>query len=138
MPVDEDLIDAVDEVASYVADHGSGSESPDEAPVEERPPSQPRVESSLSVKEVQTRLRAGEPVEAVATDAGVDPGWVERFAAPVRAEQRRIVERAMVSHLQRPRAGRSAVSLRQAITAAMAERKVHMSAEQFEDRKSVV
>ena len=46
-----------------------------------------RLESSLSVREVQARLRRGRTIEQVAREAGVDAAWVSRFAVPVLAEQ---------------------------------------------------
>ncbi len=53
-----------------------------------------RSRSSLSPREIQARLRQGRTVEEVASEAGVELAWIERFAAPVRAEQRAAVERA--------------------------------------------
>lgn len=128
VPVDEDLLEAVEEVVSHRArNHEDETGGPDEAP-----PSPPRVESQLSVREVQARLRAGDPAARIARDAGVDADWVERFAQPIRAEQRRVVDRALAVPLSRARAGESAVPLRRAIAAAMAERNVDFTAEGFE------
>ena len=128
VPVDDDLVAAVDELAA--AAEAAGDEVPDE-PVHVEPAA-PRVEAQLSVREVQARLRAGEQVERIAADAGVDAEWVERFAAPVRAEQRQIIERAMRTHMHRARAGASSVPLRRAVAAAMAERGVTFTAESFD------
>ena len=126
VPVDEALLEAIDDLATEDDD----AEEIDEE-VELVPPA-PRVEAQLSVREVQARLRAGDPVGRIASDAGVDEEWVQRFAPPVRAEQRQIVERALATEMERPRSGRSSVPLRRAVAAAMAERGVTFTAESFE------
>lgn len=87
----------------------------------------PRPDAKLSVREMQARLRAGVSVAEVAGDAGVDEDWVERFAAPVRAEQQRIVALARDLPMVRARAGESAVPLGTAVARAMAERGVTFS-----------
>jgi hypothetical protein len=115
----------VDEVASVEDVDAAALDTTDPEPVE-------RPTSSLSVREIQARLRAGDDVAAVAADAGVDEEWIERFAPPVRAEQRRIIERALASHLTRPRAGESAVPLRRAVGMALAERGIAFTASGFE------
>ncbi len=91
-----------------------------------------RVESRLSVREIQSRIRAGEAIDHIADAAGVTEEWVERFAPPVRAEQRRIVERALDAHLERSRQGASALPLRRAVGVAMAERGVAFTVAGFE------
>ncbi|WP_375425343.1 septation protein SepH [uncultured Friedmanniella sp.] len=62
-----------------------------------RPPRRPRhepletpMDSSLSPRDIQTRIRAGETLEDVAQAAGVAYERVERFAAPVLAEREHI------------------------------------------------
>lgn len=126
VPVDEHLLAAVEELA----DDPARLEVPEEETVEEPPPP-PRVEAKLSVREVQARLRSGESTHDVAADAGVEEGWVERFAPPIRAEQGQIVERALGLPMERPRTGESAKPLGVAVAAAMAERDVSLTRDAF-------
>lgn len=44
-------------------------------------------DSALSPREIQTRIRAGESIDDVATDAGMEVARVEPFAVPVLAER---------------------------------------------------
>ncbi|MGH9023018.1 MAG: septation protein SepH, partial [Acidimicrobiia bacterium] len=67
--------------------------------------------SLLAPREIQQRLRRGVAVETVAAEAGVDKSWVERFAAPVAAEQARVVAQARRATYLRPRLGASAEPL---------------------------
>jgi hypothetical protein len=53
-----------------------------------------KVESALSPREIQARLRAGEPAEDVATAAGVPVSHVRRFEGPVRDERVHAVDGA--------------------------------------------
>ena len=62
-----------------------------------------RRESALSPKEIQARLRAGEPVEQVAKVANVPIARVMRYAGPVISERERIIDQARAAVLQRPR-----------------------------------
>ena len=66
-----------------------------------RAPDRPRtrqleiaVESQLSPREIQTRVRAGQSVEEVAAAAGITAERIERYAAPVLAERAHVVELA--------------------------------------------
>ncbi|HEY5979999.1 MAG TPA: septation protein SepH [Microlunatus sp.] len=59
------------------------------------------MESALSPREIQTRIRSGESVADVARVAGVDRDRVERFAAPVIAEREHIAGLAMTSSARR-------------------------------------
>ncbi|HEY5787286.1 MAG TPA: septation protein SepH, partial [Microlunatus sp.] len=60
-----------------------------------------KMESALSPREIQTRIRSGESVEDVARVAGVDRERVERFAAPVIAEREHVAGLAMTSSARR-------------------------------------
>lgn len=53
-----------------------------------------RPDSSLSPREIQTRLRAGQNAESIAETAGVPVEWVLRFEAPVLAERGLVAEQA--------------------------------------------
>ena len=59
------------------------------------------MESALSPREIQTRIRSGESVADVARVAGVDHERVERFAAPVIAEREHIAGLAMTASVRR-------------------------------------
>ena len=91
-----------------------------------------RPRSQMSVRDIQARLRAGEPVAQVAAEAGVDDDWIERFAPPIRAEQRRIVDRVLEQHLQRSRSAPSAFPLRRAVGMALAEKGIAYTVAAFE------
>lgn len=129
VPVNDEVLAAIEQLTS-VADVEAGDEV-DAAPAK---PDQPatRVESGLTVREIQARLRAGDSVAVIAKAAGVDVEWVERFAPPIRAEQQRIVEQALAAHLHRPRVGDSVVNLRRAVAMAMAEREVVFTVDGFD------
>jgi hypothetical protein len=59
------------------------------------------MESALSPREIQTRIRSGESVEDVARVAGIERERVERFAAPVIAEREHVAGLAMTSSARR-------------------------------------
>jgi len=86
-----------------------------------------RVTSRLPVSEIQARLRRGRSLKDVAKEAGVDTDWIERFAAPVFAEQAEVIARVQSGRLQRARLGPSAVTIGEAITRNLAERDVMLS-----------
>lgn len=95
----------------------------------EEPVRPPRVGSSsaLTPREIQTRLRAGRSIEEVAEEAGVGVDWVDRFAAPVLAEQAAAVERAGRAVLHTPRRGPSDRPLEASVRRNLAERGVVMA-----------
>lgn len=53
-----------------------------------------RVESALSPREIQARLRAGATADEVAKAAGIPVGRVQRYEAPILAERARVVSEA--------------------------------------------
>ena len=59
------------------------------------------MESVLSPREIQTRIRSGESVADLARVAGMDPDRVDRFAAPVIAEREHVAGLAMTSSARR-------------------------------------
>lgn len=59
------------------------------------------MESALSPREIQTRIRAGESLEDVTRAAGIEPERVERFAAPVLAEREYVAGQAMAASVRR-------------------------------------
>ena len=79
---------------------------PEEA-VPDAPPLTPKV--------IQARLRAGESAEQISLRAGVPLDRVERFSGPVLSERARVIEMAQAAVLERPRRGRSAAPLGEAV-----------------------
>lgn len=79
------------------------------------------VESALSPKEVQARLRAGETPEQVAKIAGVPVTRVLRYAGPVMSERARMVDEAREAIMAKARAGASAVPMGAAADLHLAE-----------------
>ena len=56
-----------------------------------------QMDSSLSPRDIQARIRAGESLESLAESAGMDYARVERFAAPVLAEREHIAGLAVAA-----------------------------------------
>jgi len=81
------------------------------------------LESQLSPREIQARVRAGHSVDEVAVAAGVSTDRVERYAAPVLAERAHVVEQAQKAPARRATAG-SAPALAELVDARLAEQKV--------------
>jgi hypothetical protein len=79
------------------------------------PPGTGEVQSSLSPREIQTRLRAGETPEGLAREAGVPVTRVLRYAGPVLSERARVIDEARACTMRRPRRGESAVALGTAV-----------------------
>jgi hypothetical protein len=59
------------------------------------------MDSALSPREIQSRIRSGESLEEVGRVAGIPLDRVERFAAPVLAERDHIARMAMASSVRR-------------------------------------
>lgn len=112
--VDDDLFNAIDDARAWVAEAVAAAE-------EAKPPADERPESQLSVREVQSRLRQGWSVDEVANDAGVDPAWVARFAAPVLTEQASVIRAVRAGRLTK-RTGVSSAPLGDAVYRNLAER----------------
>jgi Protein of unknown function (DUF3071) len=81
----------------------------------------------LSPREIQQRLRAGESVAALAKSSGTDEAWIRRFAAPVLAEQAKVVERARSVTYHKRGVGLSAASLAQAVAANVIDKGVPLT-----------
>ena len=140
--LDDRLRRTLDEVSRLEG----GGRTTDVAPVE-RAPAQPAEDSvvdgvparasgrtsQLTPKEIQAQLRAGRSVQEVSRMAGTEPGWIERFLGPIIAERKGIVEAVKAGVISRPRRGRSATTVGDAILANLRERRIHLSAEALED-----
>ena len=78
------------------------------------------VESRLSPREIQARLRGGQPPERVARAAGVPVDRVTRFYGPVLSERAQVIAAASDATLTRARLGASKAPLGAAVTANLA------------------
>jgi hypothetical protein len=81
---------------------------------------------------MQARLRAGRTVAAVAAEAGVEVEWVERFAAPVLAEQAAAVARAGQLVLRTPRRGESDRALAASVRRNLVDRGIRLADDEFD------
>jgi hypothetical protein len=99
-------------------------------------PREPRTsspESQLAPREMQELLRAGWTIEEVADEAGVDADWVGRFASPVLAEMKRVLDAALAMVFDKPRVGPSAMPLAPSVRRNVAERGLRFTDEDFEE-----
>jgi hypothetical protein len=92
-----------------------------------------RPESSLSPREMQDRIRAGWTLDEVAAEAGVDLDWVRRFASPVLAEVRHVIDAARETYFDKPRFGMSTQPLGPSVRRNVLERGVRMTDEELDD-----
>ncbi len=81
------------------------------------------LESQLTPREIQTRIRAGHSVDEVSLAAGISPDRVERYASPVIAERGHVVEQAQRAPARRATAGK-APALIELVEARLAEQRV--------------
>jgi hypothetical protein len=86
------------------------------------------MESSLTPRDIQARLRAGETLEDVARVAGIPMDRVERFAAPVLAEREHVASMAMASSVRRRGEPSGHRSLRITVTERLLGRRVDIDA----------
>jgi hypothetical protein len=129
--IDDGLLSTIDDVdrlrngepESTASGTASGSRSPDR---------RPRPESTLSPREIQARLRAGDTLAEVARAAGVDVDWVGRFAAPILAEQHQVVERARRLTFAKARLGDSAYPLGASVLWNLADRGIRLTERVYE------
>jgi hypothetical protein len=70
-----------------------------------------RMPSSLSPRDIQTRIRRGESPQSVAESAGVPVEQIEGFAAPVLAEREFICEQARKTAIRRKHVGGAGIQL---------------------------
>jgi hypothetical protein len=124
LAIDASLEEAVDELRTRRAEEPE-ADRPAEAP------RRPRVESALSVKEIQARLRTGRSTAEVARAAGVDVEWVDRFAPPVLAERAQVITKVQSVPLRRARLGPSALPIGEAVRHNLADRGVSQTGDEF-------
>ncbi|MCW2841277.1 MAG: hypothetical protein JWR55_2760 [Aeromicrobium sp.] len=75
-----------------------------------------RMPSSLSPRDIQTRIRRGESPQSVADSAGVPVEQIEGFAGPVLAEREFMCEQARKTAIRRKHVGGAGVQLGQLVT----------------------
>lgn len=78
-------------------------------------------ELALSPRDIQSQLRAGASVEAIAAIAGVSAERIERYASPVYSERIRMIGEAQEAFSVRPRLGVSKVPMGTAVALALGE-----------------
>jgi hypothetical protein len=84
------------------------------------------MESSLSPRDIQARIRAGSTLEDVAKVAGLPLDRVERFAAPVLAEREHMARLAMASSVRRRGETSGHRNLRMAVTERLGTRGIDL------------
>src|ERR671911_285042 len=85
------------------------------------------MNTSLSPRDIQTRIRAGESLEDVTRLAGIPLDRVERFAAPVLAEREHIAAVAMSASVRRRGETSGHRSLRITVTERLVNRGVEIN-----------
>ena len=80
-------------------------------------------EPSVSVKEVQAKLRAGESIEAIARATGWPSEKIEKFSGPIMQERAYVIERALAAQLTKEK---HSATLAAATIAQLAPRGVDM------------
>src|SRR5688500_4274102 len=81
----------------------------------------------LTPREIQQRLRAGESITALARSSGTDEAWIQRFAAPVLAEQAKVIAQARTTTFTKRGVGPSAATLGPAVAANVIDRGVPLT-----------
>ena len=83
---------------------GRPTHDPDAPSPARRPPRRretPPMDTPLSPRDIQQRIRAGESLEDLLASTGMDPERVERFAAPVLAEREHMALTALSGSVRR-------------------------------------
>jgi hypothetical protein len=117
LAVTPQLAAALDEAATErAAPRAKAKADGKQAAAKPEPVAEP-VNSALTPKEIQARLRAGESPNRVAKRAGVPVEWVTRFSGPVISERTLIIAAARDATLTRARLGASAAPLGESVSA---------------------
>ncbi|HVM40203.1 MAG TPA: septation protein SepH [Acidimicrobiia bacterium] len=131
LEVDAAVLEAVAEVRRFRSTAGASRLSSPALPSRRGDVSGPQS-SRLSPREIQDRLRHGESVKSVARRAGLDEWRVEVYAAPVLAEQARMVGEAQRAVLSKRGAGPSGVGLGDAVRANVAVKQAGMTTGEYD------
>jgi hypothetical protein len=89
------------------------------------------LESQLTPREIQARIRAGHSVDEVSLAAGISPERVERYAGPVIAERGHVVEQAQRAPGRRASGG-TAPALLDLVEARLAEQRSSAEAAEWD------
>jgi hypothetical protein len=116
VPIDQRLVAALRTHPSFTSS-GPPSTSPKSRQLEIA------LESQLSPREIQARIRAGRGVDEVASAAGISTERVERYATPVLAEREHVTDQARLAPARRASGG-NAPRLGELVDARLAEQKV--------------
>jgi hypothetical protein len=127
LAIDEDLVGALEEAHET---RKAATRAKDQ--LELPPPIPARVESSLTVAEVQNLLRQGRSAAAIAKRAGVDPAWVERWEGPIVWERAGTATRARRAYLSKTRSGSSRVSLGDAVAMNLKDKGLRLDGAEYE------
>ena len=128
--LDDETLAAIERARRQAEGGELGDDETDEAAA---PPARARARSSLTPREIQARLRAGSTIAEVANAAGVGEEWVQRFAAPILAEQEQVVERAQSMTFGKARLGPSIEPLAASVQWNLSDRGVRFSDDVFAD-----
>lgn len=133
LEVSHEVLDAIAEIRRYRSE-GTTVPSVKSAALPSRRVTAGEVStpSSLSPREIQSRLRRGESIQSVARRAGVEEWRIEVYAAPIAAEQARVVARARELTMTKRGAGPSGRPLGESVQANIVEKRVSMNADEFE------
>jgi len=89
------------------------------------------LESQLTPREIQSRIRGGRSIAEVATAAGISEDRVERYAAPVQAERAHVADQAQLAPARRASGG-SAPRLGDLVAERLAQTGVTVSSESWD------
>jgi hypothetical protein len=89
------------------------------------------LESQLTPREIQARIRSGHSVDEVSRAAGISTERVERYALPVIAERNHVVEQAQRAPGRRASGG-TAPALLELVETRMAEQKAALDAAEWD------
>lgn len=133
LAIDEALVERLEEAhaARAARDHVQTKVETTDGP-EPVPQAPVKVESKLSIKEIQGLLRQGRSVEAIARKAGVEPDWVHRWEVPIQWERSGTATRAQRVHLRRARGGVARVPLAEAVVANLKDRGIRLEPAAFD------
>ncbi|MBI2169321.1 MAG: DUF3071 domain-containing protein [Actinobacteria bacterium] len=133
LEIDHEVLDAIAEIRRYRAE-GSGRPSVSSPALPSRRSTAGEVSSpsALSPREIQARLRRGDSIQSVARRAGVEEWRIEVYAAPIAAEQARVVSRARELVMEKRSAGPSGRTLGESVQGSVVEKRVPMDVDSFE------
>jgi DUF3071 family protein len=105
VPIDERLANALR--APHLRDRAGSTHPAGGTPAGTTKPGQLEIalESQLTPREIQSRIRAGRSIAEVATAAGISEDRVERYAAPVQAERAHVADQAQLAPARRASGG---------------------------------